>query len=334
MDDHKLFRSLKGRTSPDEEASVQAWRDGSPEHERQYRELAEVLEAAKGSRPLADSTPPSPLKLIHQAETLAAAQRAASQGGQGWRRAVLDSWPRWGVAAAAVLVLSLALGRAMKDPVAVAPHFEAEEFATGVADAATVTLRDGTVVRLGPRSRLRVMAGEGRSVALRGRALFSVAKDPERPFRIETDVGSVEVLGTRFELETREEELRVAVIEGQVALSTRDRRTEVSAGEMRQVVKGLTLPAVPIPDDFDIVEWAGNFLAFRDTPIRDAAREITRLYGVEIVVPDTYLARHTITAWFADEPLEQVTRVFCMVAQARCITAEDGSITIEPHERK
>ena len=334
MDDHKLFRSLEGRTSPDEEASVQAWRDGSPEHERQYRELAEVLDAATRSKTLADSTPPSPLKLIHQAESVAGAQRVSHRRSPGWWRPVLDSWPRWGVAAAAVLVLSLALGRAAKDPGPVTPHFEAEEFATGPADAATVTLRDGTVVRLGPQSRLRVMAGEGRSVALRGRALFSVAKDPERPFRIETDVGSVEVLGTRFELETRDEELRVAVIEGQVALSARDRRTEISAGEMRQVVKGLTLPAVPIPEDFDIVEWAGNFLAFRDTPIRDAAREITRLYGVEIVVPDTYLAGHTITAWFADEPIEQVTRVFCMVAQARCITAEDGSITIEPHERK
>jgi len=330
MDDHKLFRSLKGRTGPDEEASVQAWIDESPEHERQYRELADVLDAAALSRKLSESTPPSPLKLIHEAETMARAQRTSARSRRPWWRQGLGSWPRWSVAAAAVLVLSLALGRAMTDPVATTPHFEAEEFATGVADAATVTLRDGTVVRLGPQSRLRVLAGEGRSVALRGRALFSVAKDPERPFRIDTDGGSVEVLGTRFELETRDEELRVAVLEGQVALSARDRRTEVSAGEMRQVVKGLTMPAVPIPDDFDIVEWAGNFLAFRDTPIREAAREITRLYGVEIVVPDTYLAGHTITAWFADEPLEQVLRVFCMVAQARCVTDEDGSVKVEP----
>jgi len=289
-----------------------------------------VLDAATLSRKLAESTPPSPLKLIHEAETMARAQRTTSRSRRPWWRPGLESWPRWGVAAAAVLVLSLALGRAMTDSVATTSHFEAEEFATGMADAATVTLRDGTVVRLGPQSRLRVMAGEGRSVALRGRALFSVAKDPERPFRIETDGGSVEVLGTRFELETRDEELRVAVLEGQVALSARDRRTEVSAGEMRQVVKGLTMPAVPIPDDFDIVEWAGNFLAFRDTPIREAAREITRLYGVEIVVPDTYLAGHTITAWFADEPLEQVLRVFCMVAQARCVTDQDGSVKVEP----
>lgn len=334
MDDHKLFRSLKGRTSPDEEAAVQAWRDASPEHEHQYRELADMLDAAALSRKLSESTPPSPLKLIHEAETMARAQRTTSRSRRPWWRPGLESWPRWGVAAAAVLVLSLALGRAMTDPVATTSHSVAEEFATGVADAATVTLRDGTVVRLGTQSRLRVMAGEGRSVALRGRAFFSVAKDTERPFRIETDVGSVEVLGTRFELESREEELRVAVIEGLVALSARDRETEVSAGEMRQVVEGLTMPAVPIPDDFDIAEWAGNFLAFRDTPIPTAAREITRLYGVEIVVSDTYLAGQTITAWFTEEPFDQVMRVFCMVAQARCITAEDGSITIEPMSAK
>ncbi len=332
MDDYILFRSLKGQSTPDEETSIRAWRDGSPEHERHYQELVEVLEAAKDSRRLADSTPPSPLKLIHQAETTASAQRTVSRARPSSWRSGFDSWPRWGVAAAAALALGLVLGRTMTSPVVATSHFEAQEFATGVGDAATVTLLDGTVVRLGPQSRLRVMAGEGRSVSLRGRALFSVAKDSQRPFRIETDGGSVEVLGTRFELESREEELRVAVIEGQVALSARDRRTEISAGEMRQVVKGLTLPAVRLPDDFDIADWAGDFLAFRDTPVREVAREISRLYGVEIVVGDTYPPDHTITAWFADESFEQVRRVLCMVAQARCITGEDGAITIEPRE--
>lgn len=69
MEEQLLFRSLKGRTTPAEEAAVQAWRRGSAENERTYRELAEVLAAAATTEGLPETSPPSPLKLIHPAET-------------------------------------------------------------------------------------------------------------------------------------------------------------------------------------------------------------------------------------------------------------------------
>lgn len=330
MDDHFIFRSVKGRLSSAEEASLQAWRQEAAENERRYRELAAILAAATRADLTADATPPSALKLIHQAVSLESPAAAPVDGRAlpGRRRPEL-----WAVAVAAVAAMALLVvapwGSEPSGPLGV--EFEVEEFATGPAEAATVTLRDGTVVRLGPQSRLRLKAGHGRDVALWGRAFFSVARDPERPFRIETAAGSVEVLGTRFEIESRDDDLRVAVVEGRVAVSARGYKTEVPAGEMRRVVSGVTLPAVAIPDVRTIGDWVGDFLAFRDTPLRDAATEIELRYGVQIDITEVGLGGQTITAWFSEQPVEHVMAVVCMVAQAECETNEgDGVITMKP----
>jgi transmembrane sensor len=323
MDDHLFFRSLKGASSAAEHAAVQAWRLESDENERHYRELAEVLAAATRTDQKTESRPPSPLKLIHQAESVSGARgRVVRHGSPRWLRG-WSQRPRWAVAAA-VLVLTLAVGRHYA-PGTTAVGFESEEFVTGAAEAATVTLRDGTVVRLGPRSRLRVTSGQGRDVSLRGRALFSVTPNPDKPFRIETPGGIVEVLGTRFEIETQDDDLSIAVIEGLVAVTARGNRTEVKAGEMRRVVGGATLPAVSVPKAATR-DWVGNFLAFRDTPLMDAVAEIEIMYGVRFEVQDPAWARQTITAWFSDQPLEHVVTIFCMVAQATCITSPDGDV--------
>jgi transmembrane sensor len=337
MDDQHLFSSIKGRLNNTEEASVQRWRGASPENERRYRELAEILVAAGSAEEPLESTPPSALWLIHRAESRAASLASPTEGASqiAARR---SSGPghrvRWGVAVAAVLVLSFAVGRGVDSSLPAKDQIEIEEFASGSVEAATVTLRDGSVVRLAPRSRLRVTSGRARDVALWGRAFFAVAKDPDRPFRISTAAGDVEVLGTRFEIESRDEALHIAVIEGRVALSVRGNRNEVPAGLMRRVIAGVTLPAEPIPDDHAIADWAGTFLAFQDTPLREAAREIGRLYGISVEILDDALAAQTITAWFVDQPLDQVLAILCMVAQAECIgAAGDDTIILRPETR-
>jgi transmembrane sensor len=334
MDDHVLFRSLKGTSPVAEKAAVNAWRRESDENERRYLEIAEVLAAASRAEQKVEAPPPSPLKLIHQAES-----SGASGGTLVGRRSspwhgVPAMWPRWALAVAALLVLTIAVGRHQPGNMPVI-GFESEEFVTGSAEAATVTLSDGTIVRLGPQSRLRVTSGKGRDVSLWGRALFSVARDPDRIFRIETPAGTVEVLGTRFELEAHDQDLRIAVIEGLVALSARGQRTEVQAGEMRRVVGGATLPAVHVPKEAAVGDWVGNFLAFRDTPVSDAVAEIEMMYGVRIEINDPALARQTITAWFSDQPLDQVMTIFCMVAQATCTSSSQGDlITLEYGQRR
>ena len=83
-----------------------------------------------------------------------------------------------------------------------------------------VSLADGSVVQVDPETRLRVKYEEhARRVFLeRGRALFHVAKNTERPFLVEANNTTVRAVGTAFAVERQHESIVVTVAEGKVAV--------------------------------------------------------------------------------------------------------------------
>jgi len=67
-------------------------------------------------------------------------------------------------------------------------------------------------------------------------------------------------------------------------------------------------------------QWVGKFLVFQSTPVRDAAREVERMYGVRVVVADSVISKRTVTATFTDQTATQVLDVICSVVNAQCET--------------
>ena len=144
------------------------------------------------------------------------------------------------------MVLSVAISEVRPGPGA---ELGAEQFIADQSGSTTVNLRDGSVVRLAPGSRMRLLerAG-GRGVFLKGRAFFAVARDTERPFRIQTSAGEVTVLGTRFDLAAENEDLHLVVLEGRVEVAAGGGRTEVTAGHTVEVLNGALLPVTQVAD--------------------------------------------------------------------------------------
>jgi ferric-dicitrate binding protein FerR (iron transport regulator) len=239
---------------------------------------------------------------------------------------VVARWAPWAIAAAAVVMAAVAL-RARTHSADSIPGWGATEVVTGVAELATVQLGEGSVVRLAPSSRLRVLAGRERAVHLEGRAFFAVQRLPRHPLVVHTVAGDARVLGSRFEVATNTDRLELRVLEGTVALSTARDRIEIGAGEAGEVRNGVvTRPArVTAPA---VATWVGTFLAFQATPLGEAAREIERVYGTPVTIADTTLARETITATFTDRPVQEVVNVVCSVLNAHC-ELQDGRIRID-----
>src|SRR5690606_23329301 len=179
-------------------------------------------------------------------------------------------------------------------------------------------LADGTVVRLAPSSRLRVLGGRTREVSLEGRAFFAVTRMPGQPFRVHAAGATAAVLGTRFELATEGSDVRLTVVEGRVALAAAERTVEVGAGEAGIVRNGRVTPAAAVGAEPVTPAWVGNFLTFQTTPLHVAAREIELAYGVRVLLRDSALAEATITATFTDRPVRDVVDVVCMVLGATC----------------
>lgn len=230
---------------------------------------------------------------------------------------------------AAALLLTTLVWRSSRGD-SKAPVLGSSEFVTDTAEMATARLDDGSVVRLAPSSRLRVSHGaDARDAWLDGEAFFAVTHDKSRPFRIRTRAGTVEVLGTRFDLRVEASELRLIVTEGLVALEAGGTRREVAAGEIATVGSDGLITVAPAENPSALLPWTKGFLVFQDTPLRLVAREIEERYGVRVLLPDSAVASRTLTAWFTHQNVEQVLAAVCRAVQAHC-TLEDGVASIEP----
>jgi len=199
---------------------------------------------------------------------------------------------------------------------------------TGPDETKTITLADGTIVRLAPNSQLSGRGADQRATSLTGRAFFAVASDSTRPFTVRTSAGDAEVLGTRFDVLTTNETLRLVVIEGRVGLTAAGETVQVRPGEISNVVVGAP-PDDPNPVDvWQLLDWPGGILLFQSTPLSQVAAEVEAHFGIPVVIQDTTLARRAVTAWFENEPFEEVINTICQVVGARCIL--DNGVEVLP----
>jgi len=316
MDEDVLFRSLTGRATADEESAVRTWREAAREHEGRYRELSRLLRMSAQADTVRRGRTAAPTAVA----LIEASERKTGDSVAPGPRVGTRIWFPWLVGAAAA-TLAAAVAWKVRGVKPLPVEFRVSEFVTGPGETATVGLTDGTVVRLAERSKLKLLgATGGREVALQGRAYFAVAKNKHMPFRIQTSAGDVAVLGTRFDLQAENEDLRLLVVEGEVRLSAGGGKAEVRAGEMGRLIKGTPVPVVRVPDVGSLIDWKGNFLAFQDTPLEEVAREIERQFKVRIAIRDARLAKRTITGWFADWSQAEIMEAVCGVANARCET--------------
>jgi transmembrane sensor len=319
-----ISRSLENRASEAELSELRAWREAAPENEQEYQELSRLAAMARESV-FAPPSPPIPAgSAIIERVTRRSRQRDPAVG--RWRRRI----SLWGsgvtmLAAAAVAWLVLmAPGQGNSSY-----RLGAGEFAAGTREAATAVLTDGTVVRLAPGSRLRVPGTKGsREVLLNGTAYFAVVPMPEVPFRVRAEGGEAVVLGTRFELRTKGDSLRLVVLEGKVALGADREPVIVRAGEVSQIAQGTATAPLKVDDVRPLVSWLRRFIVFQRTPLAEAAEDLEAEYGVRIEVRDSSLAAQTLTGVFADREFDEMLGIVCGVLQATC-TLDNGIATID-----
>jgi transmembrane sensor len=340
--DDLILAFLQDRITAAESARLAAWRSAAPENERHFAVMQQLWHRSQREDPLAtQAEPPS----IGQLLTSARANRSTERGqatqatrrltpAQGTALPARDGWRRFrwiGGAVAGVAATLLVAVLATRQGVAPATRsLGSAEFVTDTSETATARLDDGSVVRLAPRSRLRVShAADARESWLDGEAYFAVAHDKSRPFRVRTRAGTVEVLGTRFDLRVEADELRLIVTEGRVALRTATGRRELTMGEVASVNAQGEIVVETVEDPAALMTWTKGFLVFQETPLRQVARELEARFGVRVLLPDSAMAERTVTAWFTQQNLEQTLSAICRAVDAHC-TLDGGVASIEP----
>ena len=300
--DGLIERSLRDEATEAELETIAAWRSASNANEQVYRQTVRLIAAARElSRRTTLATPPT------AADLLAVGTRAAGPP----LRSRAGRWFPWAVAAAAVLVAGLNVRHPSRTE-----GWSPAEIVTGQHEMTTVRLGDGTVVRLAPSTRLQV--GGNREVMLEGHAYFAVTRGLDEPFLVRTRAATARVLGTRFELDTDAETLRLLVLEGRVALEAPENSVEVTAGEQTAVRDRAAARPTRVADPDAAMTWLGSLLVFQGMPLRGVVQEIQNRYGVRVLVGDSALLDETITAMFTDRSIEDVVGVICSVLAAPC----------------
>ena len=322
--DELLLRYLRGRTTEDENRSVEAWRARTADAESALADLNRLVDAGDAADLAIDPGDPPPAEqLIWRAE----ARRAQLARPRSRARPRFRQYGAWITAAAAVTVGFTLWNASRSTEPALDGAVAARDFLTTAGETAMVRLDDGSVIRLGPESRLTTNQTHSpelptRQVTLEGEAFFSIASDEARPFVVTTAAGSARVLGTRFHLAAQADELAVVVVEGRVALAGRDQEVEVGAGQTTRLVSGRNQPVEDTRPIEEVADWLGDFLIFQDTPLAVAMREVGTRYGREVEISDPVLTERTLTMWFNGKSLEEVMTVVCSVIDAHCTIGE------------
>lgn len=330
--DSIIIASLTGEASEEELRRLRRWRSEDLRHEREYRARLDAW-ALLGAFATSGShrQRPSAELLSRVAD---AGDAGASHLDHGRAREVVVAvspprvrWLRVGLAAS--LILGLGAASVLWSRIESLPLGPAT-LVTGANEVATVTLADGTVVRLAPESRIEFFRGNAeRQVWLTGRAYLAVSHMDGRPFQVHVPSGTVEVLGTRFEVRNGDGATRVAVVEGEVRMAAAGGNVQVGANEVARLTDQGQLDVERVEHVFQVIDWLGPFLAFESTPLRQVAQEFRERFGVEIEIVDDVLSDRTVTGWFSDLSVEEMIAGICAVVEAQC-AIRDGTVRMEP----
>ena len=165
---------------------------------------------------------------------------------------------------------------------------ETYEFTTGIGERRRETLADGSVVDLDANSHLRVALSSGmrRLDLLKGRVLFDVAKDVNRPFVVAAATETVTALGTLFWVEVRDAETTVSLIRGRVRAASQDDSLELAPGDLVTFGGGRRVRLAHRIDASTTQAWRTGRLVFDNEPLVHVAERMNDYSADKIVVAD------------------------------------------------
>ncbi|MDF9798975.1 transmembrane sensor [Catalinimonas alkaloidigena] len=211
---------------------------------------------------------------------------------------------RWKFAAAAmitVLLISFFLLRSSSETIRAA---QGQQLSYTLPDKSVVTLNAGSEITFDPTG-----WEDQRKLHLVGEAFFEVEKGSS--FRVSSPNGTVEVLGTSFNVYARGQKLEVACLTGKVKVSD----TEGNVAQLLSPGKGVLLTQHEVqPFDIDVEEgvgWRRGEFIFEDVPLVEVLEELKRQYKLKVILQADVLGRK-YSGQFTNHDLDGALQMICL----------------------
>jgi ferric-dicitrate binding protein FerR (iron transport regulator) len=297
-----------GEASSEEIERVEAWKKANPANQKEFEKLATIwVESKKISRQSsvdADAAWEKFKQLRDQQDRGALPAKVVPLFPT--RNRVIS------IAAAVVIILGIGLlfrmmGKQEPVPVQVAMI----NLQSGL-QILTDTLPDGTIVTLNKNSRVNypeVFSDTNRLVNMEGEVFFDVAKNPAKPFIIQTGTADIKVLGTSFNIKSRQGRTEVIVETGRVEVAYNQKKVELTPGKMVTVHEGDSVLQTENSSNMLHQYFRNKRFICDNTPLSELAVILSEAYGVNIVFEKQAIGNMKITTTFSDESLENIVNI-------------------------
>lgn len=167
-----------------------------------------------------------------------------------------------------------------------------------------VTLPDGSNIWLNAQTTIQYPVSfnkENRQVKLDGEAYFDVAEDSKRPFIVNTKECSVEVLGTKFNIDaySSRDKFETVLMEGSVKVSMLDDPTQaVSLKPNNKVYRSNGKLLTQKVSNYERYRWKEGLICFVDEPFKVVMEDFEKFYGLTIVVNNQKVTQYLYTGKF------------------------------------
>jgi transmembrane sensor len=307
-----------GHLSAPDRASLNAWLDADPAHRLLLSAYCQFSADLEQQLPL----------LAGIGDELSEHRTATKTA----RLLPRSRWPLWAgvtLTAAAAVAVVLWLHQ---------PQDQFRNVATTVAQRQDLTLADGTHAELNAQTALVVelKADERRVRLAAGEAFFHVARDPSRPFFVETPAGSVRVTGTQFNVRTDPlTGLEVTVLEGAVQVRPGEGSAPRALGAGDQLVSDhghVAVQALSAAAVGDALAWREGQIVFNGTPLREALGRFARYHGRTLGASDRAAAQR-VGGRYAIDDLNGFLAALEEALPVTVVRNLDGSIQVDSVRR-
>lgn len=317
----KLDRGL----SDEEIQALKQWMQVEKRHEEVFLEMARLWDKMSVLESLSGIAPEAPIS-----ET-----------------AVRENTPWWPTMAAALLVGFIGLmflnGGYKNEAMS-----ETTLYQTGIGENKEIILADNSVLKLNTQSLVKVTYTDHQRILElnHGEIHIDVAHNKDRPLSVYAAGKVMQAVGTAFNVELYQQQLKLTVTDGKVLVAEQDSENvdHIKANDARLSASSLLLTKGETSDlnapqqvieylqkeEIDaVLSWQAGKLIFRGETLEQAMQEVSRYTGVKFEFADAQLESVKIAGSFKTNDLAALLTALKNNFSITHVQREDGTVVLK-----
>lgn len=151
-------------------------------------------------------------------------------------------------------------------------------------------LEDGSSVWLNKNSSIELANDFNdieRNLKLKGEAFFDIERNPDKPFKIQTGLIDVTVLGTSFNVKEKNNEITVNVVSGKVEVASPENSVELIKDEKAIFKKDIKSLQKNTLNNQNEIYWKTGTFIYKNESLASVVQQLELLFSKQIEIENT-----------------------------------------------